>query len=148
MSRFQVLIDKDPTKYPSRMGKKWEEDEVERLLSSIESKKSIDHIAIEHQRTVGGINAKRKGLAVDYWYIEKKPVEEILTLTGLTNEEFQETIKRRDDPTKPKEAKGDATKKPNIEILQLKREVKEIKEDIKKILELMNAVYEFETSQA
>jgi hypothetical protein len=45
---------------PSRMGKKWEDNEVQQLLQSIHKKKSIYEIAKEHERSVGAIYAQRK----------------------------------------------------------------------------------------
>ena len=41
MSMFLKMVEKDPTKYPARMGKKWDDDEVLKLLKSIQKKKTI-----------------------------------------------------------------------------------------------------------
>jgi hypothetical protein len=92
---FEKMVEKDPIKYPARMGKKWEDDEVVKLLRSIQKKKSISDIATEHQRTIGAINAERRKLAADYWFHDKRPIEEIIKFTGLTKEEIEDTIKRR-----------------------------------------------------
>ena len=35
---FEKMVEKDPIKYPARMGKKWEDDEVVKLLRSIQKK--------------------------------------------------------------------------------------------------------------
>ena len=86
---------KDPTTYPARMGKKWDDDEVLKLLTSIQKKKTISEIATEHQRTTGAINSERRRLAADYWFNDKRPIEEIIKFTGLTKEEIEDTIKRR-----------------------------------------------------
>ena len=43
MNRFAKLIEKDPTKYPARMGKPWAEEEVVQLLGSIKKKKPMEH---------------------------------------------------------------------------------------------------------
>ena len=85
----------DPVLYPERMGAKWDDDEVLKLLKSIRKKKSIYDIAIEHQRTTGAINSRRRKLAVDYWFNDKRPIEEIIKFTGLTREEIETAIKRR-----------------------------------------------------
>lgn len=95
MSIFQKMLEKDPTKYPARMGKKWDDDEVLKLLTSIQKKKTISEIATEHQRTTGAINSERRKLAADYWFNDKRPIEEIIKFTGLTKEEIEDTIKRR-----------------------------------------------------
>jgi hypothetical protein len=92
---FEKMVEKDPIKYPARMGKKWEDDEVVKLLRSIQKKKSISDIATEHQRTIGAINSERRKLAADYWFHDKRPIEEIIKFTGLTKEEIEDTIKRR-----------------------------------------------------
>ena len=57
---FTRLKDKNPTKYPARMGQPWAEEEVIQLLASIKKQKTIEDIATEHQRTIGSINAQRK----------------------------------------------------------------------------------------
>lgn len=92
---FQKMVEKDPAKYPARMGKKWDDDEVLKLLTSIKKKKTISEIATEHQRTTGAINSERRKLAADYWFNDKRPIEEIIKFTGLTKEEIEYTIKRR-----------------------------------------------------
>ena len=79
MSIFEdVLIESESEKNIARRGKKWDYDEVLQLLSSIRKKKSIEDIAIEHQRTIGAINSERRKLAADYWFNDKRPIEEIM----------------------------------------------------------------------
>ena len=95
MSMSQKMVEKDPITYPARMGKKWDDDEVLKLLKSIQKKKTISEIAIEHKRTIGAINSERRKLAADYWFNDKRPIKEIMKFTGLTNEEVEDTIKRR-----------------------------------------------------
>jgi len=92
---FQKMVEKDPTQYPARMGNKWDDDEVLKLLKSIQQKKTISEIATEHQRTTGAINCERRKLAADYWFNDRRPIEEIIKFTGLTKEEIEDTIKRR-----------------------------------------------------
>jgi len=82
-------------KIPARMGQKWTDDEVLKLLTSIQEKKPINVIATEHQRTTGAINAARRKIAAEYWFNEHRPIEEIIELTGLTREAIEDTIKRR-----------------------------------------------------
>lgn len=66
------------------------------LLNSIRKNKSISEIATEHQRTVGGIQAQIRKLAADYWFNDKRPIEEIIQLTGLNKEEIEEAIQLRE----------------------------------------------------
>ena len=87
----------DKSKYPARMGQSWNADEIIQLLTSIKKKKSIEEIAIEHGRTVGGINSRRRELAADYHFNDNRPIDEIQKFTGLTKEEVEYAIKRRSD---------------------------------------------------
>ena len=90
MSIFEKMVEKDPVKYPARMGKKWDIEEVDKLLVSIQDKKSILEIAAEHQRTTGGINSELRKIAANYWFINKKTIEEICEITSLTKEEIEQ----------------------------------------------------------
>jgi hypothetical protein len=85
----------DASKHPSRMGQPWKTDEIEKLLISIKQQKSIADIASEHQRTIGGINSRRRELAANYHFKEKRSMEEIQALTGLTGKELEDVIQRR-----------------------------------------------------
>ena len=84
----------DPEKYPANMGKAWLDEEVIQLLQEIKRKKSIQEIAEQHQRTVGGITSRLKQLAADY-HEEGRCMEDIEKFTGLTQEQITETIQRR-----------------------------------------------------
>ena len=153
----------DPTKYPERMGMKWEDEEVLKLLSSIKQKKSIEEISLEHKRTIGGINSQRKKIAAEYYFNDKKTIEEIMKYTGLTKEEIEDTIERKNILNNIKKMQNInkeslvipsetiKNKKKSVEIpsdiIELKQDVKEIKENIAKILEMMNALYEFENNK-
>ena len=121
MSLFLTMVEKDPSKYPARMGKKWDDAEVLKLLKSIQKKKSISDIAIEHERTIGGINSERRKLAADYWFNDKRPVEEIIKFTGLTKNEIEEAIRKRDANNEFKQ-----TKKAIEELLEPPSDMKEV----------------------
>ena len=94
MSNFCKLAESDPSKYAGRMGQPWKEDEVKQLLQSIKQKKSIEDIAGEHQRTVGAITAQQRKLAYDYYSNDNMPIDMIISFTGLTEDEIQQTITR------------------------------------------------------
>lgn len=85
----------DPTKYP-RMGQPWEDDEIVKLLDSIQKKKSIEEIAKEHERTNGSISSCLRRIAVDYHFNNKMPLEKIQKYTGLSIDKINEGIKRRE----------------------------------------------------
>jgi hypothetical protein len=118
---FQNMAENDPTKYPVRMGKKWEEDEVLKLLTSIQKKKPITDIATEHQRTTGAIQSERRKLAANYWFHDKRPIEEIIQLTGLTKEQIEDTIKKR-NPVKDVKTKQTVTE----ELVEIPNDMKDV----------------------
>jgi hypothetical protein len=157
----RTMYGMDASKHPSRMGQPWKADEIEKLLTSIQQKKSIADIASEHERTVGGINSRRSELAANYHFKEKRSMEDIQTLTGLTEKEIEDAIQRRtasqEHTTGVKKQKAEskqtsittytaALQSDTTPIVQLKKDIKELKEDVKKILEFMNALYEYENS--
>jgi len=81
---------------PARMGKPWEEAEVAKLLAATQKKMPIAAIAAEHERTIGAIISFRRKLAGDYHFNEKKSLEEIVGLTGLSKDEVEDAIKMRE----------------------------------------------------
>ena len=159
MSMYVKMVENDASKYPARMGKKWEQEEVQKLLASIKEKKPVSEIATEHERTDGGIYAELRKLAADYWFKDKKPMEEIVRLTGLPKVDIELTIKRREAAMEAKVAIHSAKLKamkapvpttsvsvPSHEIAELRNEVASLKRDVKEMLRLMNALYEFESA--
>ena len=92
----------------ARKGKKWDDDEVLKLLTSIQKKKSIADIAVEHERSPGAINSERKKLAADYWFNDKKSVEYISKWTGLSKDEIEEAIERRQLKDQSRTERADA----------------------------------------
>lgn len=85
----------DLSKYPSRIGQPWEDDEIVKLLTSVQKKKPIEQIAAEHKRTVNGINIRLRELAADYHFNDNRPIEEIQKFTGFTKEQVEEAILKR-----------------------------------------------------
>jgi len=96
----------DKSKYPGRMGKAWYHEEVIQLLTSIRNKKSMNEIATEHERTLGGIRAKLRGLAADYYLNDKKPISEIIQLTGLDRDVIIDAIEKKEYRAGLKEKKN------------------------------------------
>jgi predicted DNA-binding protein YlxM (UPF0122 family) len=86
----------DASNCPARMGQSWEDDEVLKLLTSIQKKKPIETIAMEHERTVGGIRSRIRVLAAEYHFNDQRSMEEIQKYTGLAKEEIEDIIKRRE----------------------------------------------------
>jgi len=89
-------------KYPSNMGKAWSNEEVMGLLKSIRAKKTHAEIAKEHQRTVGGIKAKLKQIATDYYFDNELSMDDIKKYTGLDELTISEAISKRKQKENPK----------------------------------------------
>ena len=142
----------NPDKYPARMGQPWTSDEVSKLLTFIANNKLIEDIAKEHQRTEGGITAQLRKMAYDYYKNDKKPIEEIVTLTGLSQKQINDTIAKRDGIQDKKTEKAYVTSPPvfnaEAEIKAIKADIAVMKKDIKEILECMKAVYTFENAES
>lgn len=81
--------------YPARAGARWNDDEVLKLLTSIQKQKPIPLIAAEHERTTGAINAELCKLAGDYWFNDGRTIEQISRFTGLTSAEIQQVIDKK-----------------------------------------------------
>ena len=154
----------DASKYPARFGQPWKDEETIKLLRSIQKKKPLEEIARGHERTVGGITAQLKKLAVEYHFNDNRPIEEIQKFTGLSKEIIEDSIRKKtfsdrvNAPppvlvnTSAKEC-GDASgecvhKLENDAKLEAAREnVRQFKEDVRemrikvdKILELMTTL--------
>ena len=65
----------------SRAGSKWLPDEDEKLVKEITDKKTIEEIALEHKRTIGGIRSR-----VISHILYKEYKEGIKTIDDLSNE--------------------------------------------------------------
>jgi len=96
VSEKKLIYGLEPSQYPTRLGQPWKEDEFVRLLTSIQKKKTVEEIAKEHDRTVGGINSYIRKLAVDYHFNDKRPMEDIQRFTGLTKEQIEDAIKKHE----------------------------------------------------
>ena len=113
---------------PSRMGKVWLDEEVLQLLTSIRNKKNTNEIANEHQRTLGGIISKLRGLAAEYYFNDKKSIDEIMKITNLEKDVIIDAIQKREYRDKLNEKKkakkigqielATASANPILEILQ------------------------------
>ena len=152
MQSYTKMARENPDKYPSRMGQPWTSDEVSKLLAFIANNKQVEDIAKEHQRTEGGITAQLRKMAYDYYKNDKKSVEEIEALTGLSERQINDTIAKRDGIQAKKTENKYVTTPPvfnvEAEIKAIKADMAVMKKDIKEILECMKAVYEFETAES
>ena len=58
-------------------GKRWTDEEIIQLLTSVRKKKTHEELAVIHGRSKGAIFSKLKSLAIDYYEGEGKTVEEL-----------------------------------------------------------------------
>lgn len=129
--------------YPARMGKAWDDHEILNLLKKIRENKTVDTIAKEHERTVGGIRSRLGVLAYEF-YEEGKTIDQIKKYTGLSTEQIADSISKREYAKSIKERKQNLKnklkedpidKKMNQE--ELLQAVREIRDKCNKILESM-----------
>ena len=141
---LKMLKSQNPDKeYPSNIGLKWFEDEETILLEELKKNTDIEIIAQNHNRTIGGINSRRKEIAYKM-YLKNISIEEIIEKTKLDEECIKQTIDKRKNYNSNKITE---TKKPislETEIAEIKNDIKELKNTIKEMIEMMKAVYEFE----
>jgi hypothetical protein len=131
--------------FPDNIGQKWTDEEETLLLEELSKNIDIDLIAQSHNRSLGGINARRKHIAYYKFYCNNISIEEIMVKTKLDSECILATIKTRQNPQDKKQCYV----KPFVikdEIIEIKNDIREIKNSIKELVAMMNAVYEFEDS--
>lgn len=143
---LKMLKSKNPDKeYPSNIGKKWNDDEEKILLEELNKNIDIELIAKTHNRSIGGINCRRKEIAYKL-HCTNVSIEKIIEITKLDRFQILETIKKRENNTKNCNVikKTETTFALENEIYEMKNDIKELKNTIKELVEMMKAVYEFE----
>ena len=149
-----VRISNEHTEYPSNMGQKWSDEEEILLLEEINNNIDIEIIAQKHNRTIGGINSRRREIAYKM-YKKNVSIEEIIKHTKLDNNSIEQIIQKRQNinsnKNKSKELDNVFISINKNNYIELQNDIKNIKNDInqiKKVLgelvEMMKAVYEFE----
>ncbi len=130
--------------YPSNLGQKWSDEEEILLLEELSKNIDIQLIAQSHNRTIGGINARRKQIVYKL-YSNNISIEEIILKTKLEKDQIIEIIKKRqNNPTKSEVIEIKKLFSIESEIDELKNDIKEVKNTLKELVEMMKAVYEFE----
>ena len=147
---LKMLKSKYPDKeYPLNTGQKWTNEEDTLLFKELGENIDIQLIAQSHNRTIGGINARRKEIAYKL-YSNNETIKEIISKTKLSEEQLIETIKK-----KTNKLEGNPVIKIDnqlsIEINKIKNDIKETKNDIKEmknsikeLVEMIKSIYEFE----
>jgi hypothetical protein len=80
---------------PIRIGLRWDNDEIDKLLASIKSRKSIPDIAMEHQRTEKAIEFKIKELSEKYFLEDYKLIEASIDLPEHLKMELKNEIRKK-----------------------------------------------------
>jgi len=149
-----VRVSNEDKEYPSNMGQKWSNEEELLLLEELNNNIDIEIIAQKHNRTIGGINSRRREIAYKM-YLKNVSIEEIIRKTKLDNNYIEETIKKRQNNNakkiKTKEIdnvfisinKNDYVELQN-DVKNMKNDIKQIKNTLGELVEMMKAVYEFE----
>ncbi len=145
MNRYweMVKIQNEDKEYPSNMGQKWTDEEETSLLRELNNDIDIEEIAQKHNRTIGGINSRRREIAYKM-YLKKNTAEEIIKQTKLDYECIKQTIEKKQNNMSKKITE---IKKPiqiESDIFEMKNDIKELKNTLKELVEMMKAVYEFE----
>jgi len=139
-----VKIQNPEKEYPSNMGQKWSDEEETILLEELNKNIDIETISQTHNRTIGGINSRRREIAYKM-YLKNVSMKEIINQTKLDDECIRQTIERRQNNNSKK--KITEIKTPisiESEIAEMKNEIKDLKNTIKELVDMMKAVYEFE----
>jgi hypothetical protein len=132
---------------PTNMGSKWTPAEEQLLLDNLQNSLDIDEIAKKHCRTTGAINARREVIAIRLYNENKFTIDKIEVITKLNEKTILEAIDRKN-----KKYKNDINGSynidrncNNIDIINLKmdlkrcyEEIKELKENVKNIMELVS----------
>ena len=85
----------NPEKYPAKLGAAWKEEDIKKLLEDVKNKLSHEEMAKKHERSIGGIRARLKDLAADYYFNNELPVDKIQKYTGISLEEIADSISKR-----------------------------------------------------
>jgi hypothetical protein len=131
--------------YPSNLGKYWSEEEDEQLLDELSEDVNIEIIAINHDRTSGGIRSRIRHI-VNILYSKNICIEEISRVTKINIEDVQNIIDKNKENKKEFSLKKEKESSLKMEIKEMKTEIKEMKTSINELIEMMKAVYEFEDS--
>jgi hypothetical protein len=152
-----VRISNEDKEYPSNMGNKWSDEEELLLLRELNDNVEIEIIAQNHNRTIGGINSRRRELAYKM-YLKKISIEDIIKQTKLEYNCIEETIQKRQKQRQNYTSKTNTKEVDNLFIsinkndyIELQNDVKNMKNDIKQIkntlgelVEMIKLIYEFE----
>jgi hypothetical protein len=155
-----VRISNEDKEYPSNMGQKWTDEEELLLLEELNNNIDIETISQKHNRTIGGIECRRKEI-VYKMYLKKMSTEEIIKKTKLDYDSIKQIIEKKQNNSKKQITEKKQTKEiDNVfisinkndylglqnDVKNMKNDIIEVKNTLRELVEMMKAVYEFEDS--
>ena len=87
-------MNQTPDKYPSNHFKKWSDEEEIELLEELNKNIDIEIIALNHNRTKGGISSRCQNIAYKM-YLKNISIEKIIEKTKLDEKSIKKTIEKK-----------------------------------------------------
>jgi len=142
----KMIYGLDRSKYPARMGKAWTWDEDTKLLESIKNGKELADIAKEHERTEGGIWCHLCVIAHNM-YNENRPIGEITVITGLSEHEILDRIKKIEIKDEKRKERKEARKEEKSARKKLEKKSEDPSHSTECVskLEIMNLINDIQT---
>lgn len=139
--------------YYDRQKEDWLEDELQALRSRYDNQElTISQIGDLHRRTPGAMASKLKSIGVIPIMWQARGYAEYKN--SNLYKEIVESGEAKRTASKEKKAAKIKTKEENApvstpfrEIIELRNDINILKQDVKEMLRLMNALYDFESSQ-
>ena len=126
----------------TNIGKPWNTDEDSRLISEYNSDRlNLMEICKIHGRMPSGVLSRLVRLNVIVIKQNARGYRECV------QSDLYKNAKRKLNEVRKEKLKTIVSNTINSDISELKEDIKGLKKDVSKILELMNALYEFESSQ-
>lgn len=123
-------------KYPCNVGQKWTEKEEKMLLEELNQNLSISTIAKNHNRTINGIDARRKQIAYKM-YCDKISIHEIMDKTKLDQKTIEDLVVTKTFTKPPQSKKRKLQIEENETIIGMKKEIQVLKHQVQNLFEVI-----------
>jgi hypothetical protein len=144
-----IRISNEDKEYPSNMGQKWTDEEELLLLEELNNNIDIETISQKHNRTIGGIECRRKEI-VYKMYLKKMSTEEIIKKTKLDYDSIKKQLTEKKQTKEIDNVFISINKNDYLglqnDVKNMKNDIIEVKNTLRELVEMMKAVYEFENS--
>uniref|UniRef100_A0A6C0JNU3 Uncharacterized protein n=1 Tax=viral metagenome TaxID=1070528 RepID=A0A6C0JNU3_9ZZZZ len=143
-----VSINKPTNVDQSNVGKKWTEEEENKLLEELNKNIDIETISKIHKRKIGGIESRQKEIAYKM-YMKNVSIDKIILKTKLDYQSIKQIIDSKQSVNtrlRPR-PRCHNFKHPVLletDMIEIKNEIKDLKKSISELSDMMKAVYEFE----